>query len=231
VSNKIDENNKYTKMQKSQYNKGTSNHIEHNANSDYWNILLEDLKDKSKWKDKNALDFACGKGRNVINIHSTSNWNTVDGVDISFGNIEYCKESYKNKKSEWFLNNGVDLEDLKSDNYDFVMSTIALQHIPVYDIRRSLLSEILRVMKTGAIFSFQVTYGKIEDNERSRVAEYFNNIYNATTTNSGYDFRVENESDIVEDLKDIGFKNVKTRIRESFSDYQHPHWIYIRCEK
>ena len=43
------ENNNYTQMQKSSYNVGTSNHLEHNDNPDYWDILLGDLKDKNKW--------------------------------------------------------------------------------------------------------------------------------------------------------------------------------------
>ena len=43
--------NRYTKMQKSQYKNGTSNHEEHNENPDYWDILLGELKDyKNKCK-------------------------------------------------------------------------------------------------------------------------------------------------------------------------------------
>ena len=72
------ENNNYTQMQKSSYNMGTSNHLEHNDNPDYWDILLGDLKDKNKWKNKKALDFACGKGRNVINMLSLCDWERVD---------------------------------------------------------------------------------------------------------------------------------------------------------
>ena len=66
-------------MQKSRYNKGTSNHEEHNSNPNYWDILLSDLKDKELWKGKKALDFACGKGRNVINMLNLQDrdWETI----------------------------------------------------------------------------------------------------------------------------------------------------------
>ena len=39
-------NNNYTQMQKNFYAGGTSDHPEHNANPDYWDILLSDLKNK-----------------------------------------------------------------------------------------------------------------------------------------------------------------------------------------
>ena len=113
--------NPYTMMQKIEYSNGTSNHEEHNNNKDYWDILLSDVKSKEEWKDKKALDFACGKGRNVTNLLSLADWSRVDGVDLSEANIYYCKEEYVNQNSEWYVNSGVDLEALKSEEYDFVI--------------------------------------------------------------------------------------------------------------
>lgn len=225
----MDENNRYTAMQKSQYLYGTSNHPEHNKNKDYWDILLKDIKEKQLWENKKALDFACGKGRNVTNLLSLASWSTVDGVDISPGNIVHCKQNYKKQKSRWYVNNGVDIQELKTEEYDFVMSTIALQHIPVYDIRKNILKDILRVMKKGAIFSFQVAYGP--ESPGKRPASYYDNIFNAEATNSAWDFRVNNEQQVIEDLSEIGFSDISTEVRESFSDNQHPQWIYIRCKK
>lgn len=228
----MDHNNQYTLMQKNVYNKGTTNHEEHNTNPDYWNILLGDLKDNDKWYNKNALDFACGKGRNVINIHSLGLWNTVDGVDISPSNIEYCQNNYKNYKSTWYCNNGVDISDIESNKYHFITSTIALQHIPVYDIRKNLLTEIFRILKKGGIFSFQMGYGNdLSDPYGRPRSAYYENSYDAIGTNSEHDIRITKENDIIEDLTNIGFNNVKTFIRDSYSDTGHPNWIYVKCYK
>lgn len=224
------ENNKYTAMQKAEYYTGTNNHENHNANPDYWHILLGDLKDKEKWDGKIALDFACGKGRNVTNMFNLCDWARVDGIDISVSNIEYNKQSYPNQKSDWYRNNGVDVSDLKSDEYDFIMSTIALQHICVYDIRKSLISDLFRTLKPGGLFSFQMGYGKeIYPNERR--VPYFENYYDADGTNSSWDVRVQNEDDVVKDLSEMGYINITTEVRNKFDDSGHPNWIYVKAYK
>jgi SAM-dependent methyltransferase len=224
--------NTYTLMQKQAYQNGTSNHEEHNNNSDYWDILLGDLKQPKKWIGKSALDFACGKGRNVINIHKLSTWETVDGVDISQANIDYCAHTYTDYKSQWYCNNGVDLQDISSEKYDFVMSTIALQHIPVYAIRRNIIEEILRTLKPGGLFSFQMGFGKdLTDVMGRPKAQYYENIVNAGGTNSEYDVRIQDEKEVIEDLSNIGFVNITTQVRDAYSDYGHPQWIYVKGYK
>tara|TARA_R100000388_G_C7235320_1_gene157459 strand:+ start:989 stop:1684 length:696 start_codon:yes stop_codon:yes gene_type:complete len=226
------DSNIYTLMQKSQYRNGTSNHLEHNENPDYWSILLGDLKDKDQWAGKTALDFACGKGRNVTNMLSLCDWHRVDGVDISVGNIEYCKNSYQGQKSNWYLNNGIDVSCLQDNKYDFVMSTIALQHIPVYEIRKNIISGILNCLKPNGVFSFQMGFGQglLDPSGLNRPrSAYYDNAYTANGTNSSHDVRVQSEEEIVEDLQNIGFVEIETHIRNSFSDTGHPNWIYVKC--
>jgi len=228
----MDSNNKYTMMQKGQYYGGTSNHLDHNDNPDYWDILLGDLKEAEKWKDKIGLDFACGKGRNVANLHSLCEWKRVDGIDLSLNNVAYCKKNYKNINSKWYCNNGVDVSQLLSNEYDFVMSTIALQHIPVYDIRRSILVDILRTLKPNGLFSFQMGYGQgLADPFGRKKSSYYENCWDASGTNSIHDVRIQTEDEILSDLKDIGYVNISTVIKNSFSDKGHLEWIYVKCHK
>jgi ubiquinone/menaquinone biosynthesis C-methylase UbiE len=226
----VSNDNKYTSMQKGAYANGTSNHEEHNTNPDYWNILLGDLKNKENWDGKVALDFACGRGRNVTNMFNLCDWARVDGVDISEGNISQNKSDYTNQNSNWYCNNGIDVSDLKDNEYDFIMSTIALQHIPVYDIRKSLITDLLRTLKSGGLFSFQMGYGKEILSTENRIP-YFENHYDANGTNSVCDVRVQNIEDIIKDLQEIGYTNVTTEVRESYSDNGHPEWIYVKAYK
>lgn len=223
--------NQYTNMQKNAYAGGTSNHDEHNINPDYWEILLGDLLETDKWKEKNALDFACGKGRNVTNLYNLCDWNRVDGVDISQANIDYCKQTYTNRTSNWYCNNGIDVSELKDNEYDFIMSTIALQHIPVYDIRKSIITDLFRTLKSNGLFSFQMGYGSGLESELGKRVSYFENYYDAPGTNSVCDVRVQNENEIIKDLEEIGFVNITTTIKDSFSDSGHPQWIYVKAYK
>jgi SAM-dependent methyltransferase len=227
----VSNENQYTNMQKSAYAGGTSNHEEHNTNPDYWDILLSDLKYRENWSGKNGLDFACGKGRNVTNMLSLCDWNRVDGIDISSANIEFCKATYSNQNSKWYCNSGTNVSDLRDNEYDFIMSTIALQHIPVYDIRKSLITDLLRTLKPGGLFSFQMGYGDgLESSIGPRVS-YFENYYNAPGTNSICDVRVQSEDEIISDLMQIGFVNITTEIKNSYSDDGHTHWIYVKAYK
>jgi SAM-dependent methyltransferase len=222
----MEKDNRYTKMQESFYSRGTSNHQEHNANTDYWDLLLGGIDSMNGL----ALDFGCGKGRNVSNMIDKGNFERVDGIDISQNNINHCTSTLTNSK--FYKNNGVDLSDIESDTYDFVMSTIVLQHIPVYDIRLSLLTEIHRVMKDGGTFSFQMGYGDdlVNPNGNDRIA-YHDNHYGASGTNGILDVRVTNKDDLIKDLESIGFTVNNVEIKDSFSDVGHPKWIYVSCKK
>ena len=155
----------------------------------------------------------------------------VDGVDISRANTEYAHKNLLKEigdESKWklFVNNGMNLDILESDVYSFVMSTIVFQHICVHETRYKLMEEIYRTMKPGGIFSFQMGYGYTY----FKTASYFDNVYDATETNSKYDVRVEHPEDIHNDLKKIGFSSSTHEIRRPFED-GHPYWIYINAVK
>lgn len=241
----IDPNNRYTRMQKHYYEANAigmakNNHREHDVNPDYWNILLGDLMDEDNAKmffqvneKPNVLDFGCGCGRNVFNIIEKSPilLGGVDGVDISENNIQLCNELRKQYNipetaCKFYVNNGIDLSDLKSDEYTFVISTIVFQHIAVHEIRYNLMKEIYRVMKNKSSFSLQMGYGNSPD-----TVGYYENFYDATGTNSACDVRVENPEDLINDLKKIGFSSVNYQIRPSFSNTIHKEWIYVKAFK
>ena len=214
------------------YDSGTNNHIEHNENPLYWDLLLGDIKSNPEnFKNKTALDFGCGQGRNVTNMLSLAEFNRVDGVDISPANIEFCSNTYQNQSSDFYLNDGSDLKDLKSDEYDFVMSTIVFQHICVHELRYQLKQEIYRVLKSGGLFSFQMGYGDINFTGHTRPNNYYDNSYGATGSNGSDDVRVTNEKDLISDLEKIGFKDITFEIKEPFLDGGHPNWIYVKCKK
>lgn len=224
--------NQYVNMLNEAYKMGTNNHPEHNSNPNYWDLLLNSIKSNPEnWDEKKALDFGCGKGRNVTNMLSLANFERVDGIDVSEDNVRYCKETYINQPSNFYKNSGKDLSDLNDNEYDFVMSTIVFQHICVHELRYKLKEEIYRVLKPGGEFSFQMGFGPIDWDGNTKQRTYFENGYNAENSNGSNDVRVSDSQDLVNDLSKIGFKDITYSVEEPWEDGGHPNWIYVKCFK
>ena len=177
------------------------------------------------------LDFGCGKGRNIFNLRSLETFTTVDGSDLSPANIKHCRERFIDHSS-FFLTNGSNCGSPHNDYYDFVMSTITLQHIPVYSIRARILTDVLRVLKPGGRFSFQMGFGSNLDQSLGRPRSgYFEDFYSAVGTNGDHDVRVTSVDELNSDLLNLGFENIKIEVKDSFSDVGHPKWVYAHAFK
>jgi ubiquinone/menaquinone biosynthesis C-methylase UbiE len=222
----------YVEMLKHVYSSGTNNHPEHNTNPDYWGTLLRYvIKNTEKLEGKYALDFGCGKGRNVSNLLRLAKWKQVDGVDISQNNIEFCRNTHDKNITNFYHNNGRDLSDLNSNFYDFVMSTIVFQHICVHEVRFKLFEEIFRIMKKGGVFSLQMGYGDSSFVKDAKISNYYDNNYLASNSNGTYDVRVSDEKELINDLTKIGFKTVTCVVKPSWADGGHLYWIYTEAVK
>lgn len=226
----------YTSMQKNVYdnegmtgNMNRENHISHNANPDYWNILVSDIV-SGKYINGRGIDFGCGCGRNILNLIEKTKY--MDGVDISQYLLDATadnlnKKGISNDKYTLYLCDGVSLKNIPSDHYDFVMSTIVLQHICVYDIRFSYLSDFYRILKTDGFLTFQMGYGT----NCSHFKSYYENGIDAQGTNGACDVYVSNPQELIDDLTKIGYRNIEFTIRPSYDDPGHPEWIFVKAYK
>lgn len=227
--------NKYTQMQLNQYNSLASGWSEenrdpvvgsfdaHNQWADYEN-LFTNINTQS---EKIGLDFACGPGRNIVKY--SNRFKRLDGVDISPVNIENAKKyiSSNSIESNLYVSNGVGIDCIESDIYDFVMSTIALQHICVYDIRYSIMKDIYRILKDGGIFTAQMGFGS----PSPATVGYYENYYDADGTNRTCDVCIETTEQLDKDLFEIGFKDFHYVIGPVGPGDIHPNWIYFNCTK
>lgn len=147
-----------------------------------WSILTDDQKKGGKWNDKeffesgkkevedifsllsdfkgqpsgfdSALDFGCGAGR--LTRALGSRFSTATGVDASPTMLELAREANASFKGlNFVLNQTDDLAQIESNSYDFVLSLIVLQHIPLPHSLQ-FVSEFMRILRPGGVAVFQV---------------------------------------------------------------------------
>src|SRR6202012_4323716 len=83
---------------------------EHNSWPDYDRFLMRYVD--HSFKDKRALDFACGPGRNLIKYAHL--FKTLDGADIGATNLENAVQNLAHHGlavPKLYLTNGADLGD------------------------------------------------------------------------------------------------------------------------
>jgi SAM-dependent methyltransferase len=181
-------------------------------------------------KFNKALDFGCGMGRMIKRM--LSKFKQVYGADLIAKNLEHANTyliEYLDR-IKLYQTDGLSCS-IESNNYDFIYSTICIQHICVYETRINIIKDFYNLLNETGEICLQVGFGW--DNGM----HWGTNNYTATSTNAGNDFTIPNESHfekIEKDLLNIGFKSVKFTLKESPHPYiknYHPNWLFIHAKK
>ena len=232
-------------MNKNTYASMQSNHYENAAST--WDLNNRDpvvgsFDQHNNWPDydeylfkhcinfNSCLDFGCGPGRNIVKYNDK--FKIFDGVDISQTNLDNAAKwlnanKCPTEKTNLIKCNGYNLEEISDNSYDVVMSTIALQHICVHEIRQSYFKEFYRILKNEGTFTAQMGFG----NGHPMSVGYYENKYDATSTNSHCDTRVEDPIFLEKDLYDCGFVDFQYYIRPVGPGDSHSQWIFFSVHK
>jgi SAM-dependent methyltransferase len=220
---------KYASMMKAHFDsewqmmKADGNHFRHNSNPDYFRLLI----DPAKTCSGKALDFACGQGRNVSNLINLGVFDRVDGVDISGNNVRVAAENLLSEgrtlnQFSFHEIDGYTLKELKDDEYSYVMTTIALQHICHHATKFNIFKEIYRIMADGGTFVFQMGQGPVE----APLGDYLDNVDERVITVC----RVLDIEEPLKDLREIGFTDLSVTYSTPF-ECGHSQWAYIKGKK
>lgn len=101
-----------------------------------------------------ALDFGCGVGR--LTRALANHFDRVVGVDISEGMVNQARRLNDAFPACEFRVNASDLGQLETDSFDFVYSSIALQHVPTVREIDRYVTEFLRVARPDGLVVFGI---------------------------------------------------------------------------
>ncbi|MDB5445281.1 MAG: hypothetical protein JWQ97_598 [Phenylobacterium sp.] len=227
----------YLQMQKTQYaaqfaafgDAGVVGHYDFHEQVPYETLLLHRYGDVRRpifdsFAGRTALDYGCGEGRMIRRFSSI--FERVDGVDISEDMARGARERCPG--SEVWTTSGADCAAAPSAGYDFVFSTIAIQHIGSFDVRNSIIKDLWRVLKPGGKGTLQMLFSKhypyrsqgllgpvgntlVEIMPRDHQhAGWFENKFDAQGTNSGCDTMIGTDD----------LPNIRTYLEQLFSDVE-----------
>jgi SAM-dependent methyltransferase len=226
--------NKYLQMQRNLYDTEVKNwniynqdvivgsYYEHNNFPDYDLYLFPNLD----FTNKIALEYGCGTGRNLIKF--ANKFQRIDGTDISQGCLDAAAINLASNNipvSNLYLSNGNNIP-VDNNTYDVIFAVICLQHICVHEIRYQIMQDVFRTLKLDGWFCFQMGFGG-----RTNSVDYFENDYNAQTTNGGRDVSIHKEQDLIDDLGKIGFKNYKSHLGPTGPNDEHQNWLWVQVQK
>lgn len=198
---------------------------EHNAWQDYDDFIIGTIDGGPGGKV--ALDFGCGPGRNLVRYGGA--FDRMDGADISVANLRNAERNLAASgggTALLFETSGRDVGHAASSSYDFVMSTITLQHICSHSVRQAIFADIARILRPGGRFSAQMGFGV-----HPRSVAYRSDHYAARSTNGACDTRVESADELAADLAMAGLGQFQCWIRPTGPGDEHQHWIFFTAIK
>lgn len=185
-----------------------------------------------------ALDFGCGPGRMINRMKGF--FREVDGVDISSYCVEHAKKNCPG--SQIYESSGYDIGHAPEECYDMVYSTIAIQHIPIHEIRTTLFKHFYNALFHNGYLSIQMAYRA--EYPGGNHARYNDNLYQVVETNGACDVVITNTDidTIHKDLEYIGFSDIDIKLvnveqhyhnlnGHSHGNYWASHWIFIKGRK
>lgn len=153
-----------------------------------------------------CLEFGCGTGRWMRYFKKYFDY--VDGCDISEAALEAAQNNlWDLNSSDFFKVEYESLKNIPENYYDFIYSITVFQHIPIYSLRKHYIQQLYSKLRKDGIISIQMLGGKYEGNTECSL--YYEDFFEAKSTNSGHDVTCEDIDFLNKDLQDCGFYDIQ----------------------
>jgi ubiquinone/menaquinone biosynthesis C-methylase UbiE len=104
-----------------------------------------------------ALDFGCGAGR--LTQALAKRFERCTGVDVAASMLDAARKLEPPQNCEFVLNERSDLSVFPDKSFDFIYSSIVLQHIP-HPFAIGYIAEFCRLLAPNGLLAFQVAVDK-----------------------------------------------------------------------
>jgi ubiquinone/menaquinone biosynthesis C-methylase UbiE len=104
-----------------------------------------------------ALDFGCGAGR--LTQALAKRFDRCSGVDVAASMLEAARKLDPPQNCEFVLNERSDLSVFPDKSFDFIYSSIVLQHIP-HPFAIAYIAEFCRLLAPNGLLVFQIPVDK-----------------------------------------------------------------------
>ena len=99
------------------------------------------------------MDFGCGIGR--LTLALAPEFDAAHGVDVAANMIAGARRFDPAGTVRYHVNDAADLALFPDEHFDFLYSSITLQHMPP-ELMRGYLAEFARVLRCGGVLMFQL---------------------------------------------------------------------------
>lgn len=100
------------------------------------------------------LDFGCGVGRMTRGFSKA--FRSCTGVDVSQNMVDLAQKYNADRPNCEFVTSSSPRLPFEDGTFDFVFTTLVLQHLPTQQLILNFISEFFRVAKVGGAVVFQV---------------------------------------------------------------------------
>ena len=102
-----------------------------------------------------VLEIGCGAGR--VTRAFADLFGEVHAIDVSGEMVRLARAACAGKSNAFiYQNNGMDLDVLGERVFDFAFSICCFHHIPSRDVIENYIREVSRLLRSGALFKFEV---------------------------------------------------------------------------
>ena len=190
-----------------------------NTNGRILNIIKDLFGEKYLKKILKGNVLEIGYGYGGMGKYLMDNYESdYYGIDFVLSNKNDKTFTFKNKKRFLEIEKSGIPENLKTNKYNFIFSTNVFQHLTQKQ-RFDYFSEIYDCLDDNGTFYFDVFEGKTN----VKLPENFCTHFFLVQT------KVDTESEIMEKLKQIGFKNIKKNIKGTLNN--RTEWVSYVCKK